>query len=137
MGTSDNTPTPDAPRSGADIMRQFLPASPYVRHLGLRLTDLQSGVATLTLPFTEPLATIGTTVPWRGHRLADRHGRDGGSRFDEAPTKQRKRARARPLRWRERPRSQDFSQTLHHYPTCAARRSMLWVQPVTFVIPTS
>ncbi len=62
MGTADNTPATDAPRSGADIMRQFLPASPYAGHLGLRLTDLQPGVATLTLPFTAPLATIGTTV---------------------------------------------------------------------------
>ncbi len=64
MGASNNTPTTDVPRSSADIMRQFLPASPYVRHLGLRLTDLQPGVATLTLtlPFTAPLATIGTTV---------------------------------------------------------------------------
>ncbi len=62
MSTPDDTPTTDAPRSGADIMRQFLPASPYVGHLGIRLADLRPGVATLTLPFTAPLATIGTTV---------------------------------------------------------------------------
>jgi len=62
LDTSDDTPTPEAPRSGADIMRQFLPTSPYVGHLGIRLADLRPGMATLTLPFAAPLATIGTTV---------------------------------------------------------------------------
>ena len=62
MDTLDDTPTTDALRSGADIMRQFLPTSPYVGHLGIRLADLRPGVATLTLPFAAPLATIGTTV---------------------------------------------------------------------------
>lgn len=51
-----------APASGAELMRQFLPASPYVGHLGMRLDDVGPGVATLTLPFVESLATIGTTV---------------------------------------------------------------------------
>ena len=49
-------------RSGADIMRKFLPTSPYVGHLGIQLTTLQPGVATLTLPFTDALVTIGTIV---------------------------------------------------------------------------
>ncbi len=62
MDTPDDTPTPEDTRSGADIMRQFLPTSPYVGHLGIRLTDLRPGVATLMLPFAAPLATIGTTV---------------------------------------------------------------------------
>jgi len=52
----------DQPRSGADFMRQFFPTSPYVKHLGMQLTNLQPGVATLTLPFTEALVTIGTVV---------------------------------------------------------------------------
>lgn len=52
----------DASSSGAAFIRQFLPVSPYVAHLGIRLTDLQPGVATLTLPFTMPLVTIGTIV---------------------------------------------------------------------------
>jgi uncharacterized protein (TIGR00369 family) len=52
----------DASPSGADFIRQFLPASPYVGHLGMRLTNLQPGMATLTLPFTMPLVTIGTIV---------------------------------------------------------------------------
>ena len=49
-------------RSGADFIRQFFPTSPYVKHLGMQLTDLQPGVATLTLPFTQELVTIGTVV---------------------------------------------------------------------------
>jgi uncharacterized protein (TIGR00369 family) len=48
--------------SGADFIRQFLPASPFVAHLGIQLTALQPGVATLTLPFTNALVTIGTIV---------------------------------------------------------------------------
>ena len=48
--------------SRADIIRQFLPTSPYVGHLGIRLTGMQPGVATLTLPFASSLVTIGTTV---------------------------------------------------------------------------
>lgn len=48
--------------SGADLMRQFLPASPYVGHLGMRLSDVGPGTATLTLPFSEQLVTIGATV---------------------------------------------------------------------------
>lgn len=48
--------------SGADFMRQFLPMSPFVGHLGLRLVEMQPDVATLALPFTEALVTIGTVV---------------------------------------------------------------------------
>ncbi len=48
--------------SGADIIRQFLPTSPYVGHLGIQLTTMQPGVATLNLPFAGPLVTIGTIV---------------------------------------------------------------------------
>ena len=46
----------------ADIIRQFLPTSPYVGHLGIQLTNMQPDVATLTLPFTNSLITIGTTM---------------------------------------------------------------------------
>jgi uncharacterized protein (TIGR00369 family) len=57
MSTSTEHPT-----SGADFIRQFFPNSPYVAHLGMQLTDIQPGVATLTLPFSEALVTIGTIV---------------------------------------------------------------------------
>ncbi len=60
------TNTPDmpgsAPRSGAEFIQQFLPHSPYVRHLGMQLSELQPDLAVLTMPFTESLVTIGTTV---------------------------------------------------------------------------
>ncbi len=52
----------DRPQSGADLMRQFLPSSPFVKHLGIRLVDLQPDSARLALPFSEALITIGTTV---------------------------------------------------------------------------
>jgi uncharacterized protein (TIGR00369 family) len=56
-----NLPT-EGSRSGADIMRKFLSTSPYVGHLGIQLVTMQPGVATLTLPFTDALVTIGTIV---------------------------------------------------------------------------
>jgi len=57
MSTSDNTS-----QTRADIIRQFLPKSPYVGHLGIQLTDMQPDVATLTLPFADSLITIVTTM---------------------------------------------------------------------------
>ena len=60
---SSATPGPDdTPRSGADVMREFVPASPYVVHLGIRLDELRPDGATLTLPFLPNLATLGTVV---------------------------------------------------------------------------
>lgn len=52
----------EQPASGADFIRQFFPHSPYVGHLGMQLTGMQPGMATLTLPFREALVTIGTVV---------------------------------------------------------------------------
>jgi uncharacterized protein (TIGR00369 family) len=43
-------------------MRQFLPASPYVAHLGMRLDEIQPGRAILSLPFSEHVVTIGGIV---------------------------------------------------------------------------
>jgi uncharacterized protein (TIGR00369 family) len=63
MSEPTNRPTAsNTPRSGADVIRQFLPTSPYVGHLGMQLTNMQPDVATLTLPFANSLVTIGTTV---------------------------------------------------------------------------
>ena len=56
-----STPT-EHPLSGADFIRQFFPNSPFVAHLGIQLTDIQPGVATLILPFANALVTIGTIV---------------------------------------------------------------------------
>jgi uncharacterized protein (TIGR00369 family) len=59
--TNMSTPM-EQPRSGTDFIRQFFPTSPYVAHLGMQLTDLQPGQATVTLPFADALVTIGTVV---------------------------------------------------------------------------
>ena len=48
--------------TGEEIMRQFLPSSPFPGHLGIRLVDMAPGSATLGLPFAEALVTAGTTV---------------------------------------------------------------------------
>ncbi|MFI5274347.1 MAG: PaaI family thioesterase [Ktedonobacterales bacterium] len=49
-------------RTGADLMRQFVPASPFVAHLGMRLVEIQSDMATLALPYADQLSTAGTTL---------------------------------------------------------------------------
>ncbi len=56
-----STPS-NIPQSRADIIRQFLPTSPYVGHLGMQLTEMQPDVAVLTLPFHSSLVTIGNTI---------------------------------------------------------------------------
>lgn len=48
--------------SRMEFMREFLPTSPYVGHLGMQLTEMQQDMAVLTLPFASALVTIGTTV---------------------------------------------------------------------------
>ncbi len=68
MTTSDQHPTNTSP-SGADFIRQFFPTSPYVGHLGMQLTAIEPGTATLTLPFTNELVTIGTVVHGGGNRF--------------------------------------------------------------------
>jgi uncharacterized protein (TIGR00369 family) len=62
MSEQDNHPETNTPRTGADIMREFLPTSPYVGYLGVQLSELRHDQATLTLPFKESLITIGTVV---------------------------------------------------------------------------
>ncbi len=46
----------------AVIIRQFLPTSPYVGHLGIQLIDMQPDMAMLRLPFANSLITIGSTI---------------------------------------------------------------------------
>ncbi|HEX7733380.1 MAG TPA: PaaI family thioesterase [Ktedonobacteraceae bacterium] len=63
MDTPANQPELDKTLpSGAEIIRQFLPLSPFVGHLGIQLVDMQNDQATLKLPFTSSLVTIGQTV---------------------------------------------------------------------------
>ena len=57
MDRPDNTS-----QTRAEIIRMFLPTSPYANHLGIQLIDMQPDMATLSLPFANSLITIGTTV---------------------------------------------------------------------------
>ena len=57
--------------SRMDIMRQFLPTSPYVGHLGMQLTEMQQDMAVLTLPFAQCARDHRNHYPrWR-HRVVD------------------------------------------------------------------
>lgn len=62
MAGTDDTQTTEGPRSGAEVIRAFLPTSPFVGHLGLRLSEMKTDTATLTMPYAQALATIGTVV---------------------------------------------------------------------------
>ncbi|MBI3767655.1 MAG: PaaI family thioesterase [Deltaproteobacteria bacterium] len=44
------------------MIRQFLTISPFVGHLGMRLVDLTPDHATLMLPFTPSIVTVGDVV---------------------------------------------------------------------------
>src|SRR5919106_3761647 len=45
-----------------EVMEAFVPASPLVQHLGIRLRELSPDRAALELPFDERLATMGDVV---------------------------------------------------------------------------
>ena len=51
----------DAP-AGAGIMREFIPASPFARHVGIEIDTLDADRARLRLPFTDAVATMGDLV---------------------------------------------------------------------------
>jgi uncharacterized protein (TIGR00369 family) len=48
--------------SGADIIRHWLGTSPFVGQLGITLVALEPGTATLKLPFSSAMTTIGSVV---------------------------------------------------------------------------
>jgi len=54
--------TGESEGEGAKVMREFLPQSPFVQHLGLELVEIDAGSAQLRAPFRPELATIGETV---------------------------------------------------------------------------
>jgi len=59
--------TPDdpetvTPQTRAELIRLFLPASPFARELGIELADLRPGHAELRLPWSPRLATMGDVV---------------------------------------------------------------------------
>jgi uncharacterized protein (TIGR00369 family) len=45
-----------------EIIAQFIPASPLVKHLGIELETLEPDHAVLRLPFTAEVATMGDVV---------------------------------------------------------------------------
>src|SRR5688572_21232855 len=59
--TDTNSDT-QARQTGAEIMTQFLQHSPFVAHLGMRLSSLEPDRAEIVLPFRDELITIGDTV---------------------------------------------------------------------------
>lgn len=48
--------------SGSQVIREFLPQSPFVGHVGIELSALEDGRAELTLPFRDELTTIARVV---------------------------------------------------------------------------
>jgi uncharacterized protein (TIGR00369 family) len=45
-----------------ELIRDFIPKSPLVRHLGIQLRTLEQDLAELVLPYRPELATIGDVV---------------------------------------------------------------------------
>ncbi|MEV4153243.1 PaaI family thioesterase [Nocardia salmonicida] len=56
------TLSPQLPRTGSEAMALFLPQSPFVRHMGIELVDIEEGSARLRMPFREELVTVGDMV---------------------------------------------------------------------------
>jgi uncharacterized protein (TIGR00369 family) len=53
---------PDTPHTRADLIRAFVPASPFAKELGIEIVDLRDGHAELRLPWSPRLATMGDVV---------------------------------------------------------------------------
>lgn len=71
---------------GTETMRAFLPTSPFLRHIGAELLELGPDTASLRLPFTEQLVTVGEIV--HGGAIAtliDTAGMAAAWATDEAP----------------------------------------------------
>ena len=47
---------------GAEVIRSFVPASPFAAALGIQVGELDADRAVLTMPFKNDLATIGDVV---------------------------------------------------------------------------
>jgi uncharacterized protein (TIGR00369 family) len=56
------TTTTQAPATGADLMRQFVPNCPFAVRTGVEIVSIEPGEARLRLGFREEVTTIGTTV---------------------------------------------------------------------------
>ncbi len=58
--TDSGTSSTSSP--GADLIREFLPVSPYVQHLGMELIEIDGGRAKVRLPYRDVVTTVGDTV---------------------------------------------------------------------------
>ena len=47
---------------GAELITEFLKHSPFVRHLGIELREIEDDRVLLALPFREVVVTIGDVV---------------------------------------------------------------------------
>ena len=47
---------------GFEIMKRFVPASPFVAHVGMQLVRLEPDTAEIALPWSEQVVTIGEMV---------------------------------------------------------------------------
>lgn len=60
---NDNeTTTTLPPRTGADLMRWFVPNCPFAVHTGVRIVAIEPGEARLALDFRSEVTTTGTIV---------------------------------------------------------------------------
>ena len=59
------------------IARQFMAAIPHARDLGMELTELEGGVATITMPYDDRRPRNGHST-WRCGYRADGQGLRGG-----------------------------------------------------------
>lgn len=48
--------------SASEVIREFIPSSPFARHCGIELRELGDGEAQLAMPFRPELVTIGDVV---------------------------------------------------------------------------
>lgn len=60
--SAEDLPANDLPQDGSELMKVFLPASPFVQELGVTLLEIEDGRALLSLPFRPELATVGNMV---------------------------------------------------------------------------
>jgi len=59
---ADSLPPDDLPANGTELMKVFLPASPFVNELGVELVEIEDGRALLSLKYRPELTTVGDMV---------------------------------------------------------------------------
>jgi uncharacterized protein (TIGR00369 family) len=62
MADAGPTDTGEARADGAGLARGWLENSPFVKHLGIRLEQMQPGRVVLAMPYSDALPTMGDVV---------------------------------------------------------------------------